>query len=104
MVVRQDLPLEQQLVQAIHAAHESGIYLSPASDKSTSVVVCSTSSEQQLLNTLDKVESRGIRTILFREPDIGNQATAFATEPIPSDQRHILKGLRLWKPKEVTLC
>lgn len=59
-------------------------------------------SEQQLINTLDKVESRGIRTILFREPDIGGEATAFATEPIPSEQRHLLKSLRLWKREEAT--
>jgi hypothetical protein len=103
-VVRQDLPIEQQIVQAVHAAHESGIYLSPPTGQTTSVVVCSVKSEQQLLNTLDRVESRGIKTILFREPDIGNEATAFATEPIPSHQRHMLKNLQLRKMREALPC
>jgi hypothetical protein len=35
---------------------------------------------------------------LFREPDIGNQATAFATAPITGAARRLFRHHRLWTP------
>lgn len=98
MVVRTDLSIPQQLCQAVHAAHESGIKFGNK-DHITSVVVCSVPNESSLISELEKTESRGIKTILFREPDINNQATAFATEPIPNNNRKIFSKLKLWSGK-----
>jgi hypothetical protein len=96
VVVRADLSIPQQLCQAVHAAHESGIRFGNPNDIS-SVVVCSVPDETSLLLEQEKVESKGIKTILFREPDINNQATAFATELIPSNYRKVFSKLVLWK-------
>jgi hypothetical protein len=45
----------------------------------------------------DRLERQGIRTVLFREPDIGNQATALATEPVNGSVRKSLSKYPLWK-------
>ena len=95
VVVRTDLSLAQQLCQAVHAAHESGIKFGDPSGIS-SVVICSVADEQSLLAVLQKADSRGIRTTLFREPDINNQATAFSTEPIAGSKRKTFSNLGLW--------
>lgn len=95
VVVRTDLPLSQQLCQAVHAAHEAGIRFGNPNGIS-SVVVCSVPNEQRLISELERIESKGIKTTLFREPDIDNQATAFATEPIFGNYRRAFSKLEMW--------
>lgn len=98
MVVRTDLSIPQQLCQAVHAAHESGIKFGNP-DHITSVVICGVPNEDSLISILSKTESKGIKAVLFKEPDINNQATAFATEPITNDNRKIFSNLKLWGGK-----
>lgn len=95
--VRRDLSLSQQMCQAAHAAHEAGIHLSNKDNGISSVVICSIPNEQELLKVQDKLAQRNIKTVTFREPDIENQATAIATEPISSDVRRYLSSYPLWK-------
>ena len=97
VLVRTDLPIEQQMCQAIHAAHESGIHLANKSKDISSVVVCAVPNEAKLQEVYIKLKSRGIKTVMFLEPDIGNQATALATEPICGDQRKIFANFKLWR-------
>lgn len=40
----------------------------------------------------------GIRQYLFTESDLGDQATAFATEPISGEKRKVFRKFPLWKP------
>lgn len=90
--------MPQQIVQAVHAAHDAGREFAvdnPYDDSHFSVVVCQVSSEQKLMEAYDKLNHRGIRMCLFREPDIGNQATALATEP--TKYRELFSKFRLWK-------
>jgi hypothetical protein len=51
--------------------------------------------EEQLLDAFRRISESGIRCIPFREPDIGNQLTAIATEPIVGDSRRSFKKYRL---------
>lgn len=95
MVVRADLSLAQQLCQAVHAAHEAGIKFGDPNGIS-SVVVCSVPNEQGLLIELQKANARGIKSVLFKEPDINNEATAFSTEPIVGSLRKTFSKLELW--------
>jgi len=88
--------LPQQIVQAVHAAHEAGIHFAHQSNNTSSVVVCEVPSEQDLLFALDSLTQKGIRCVLFREPDIGNEATALASEPIFGKHRHIFRKFKLW--------
>jgi hypothetical protein len=46
------------------------------------LVLCRVASEERLLAAADQLCRRGVRFALFREPDLGEQATALATEPI----------------------
>jgi hypothetical protein len=54
-------------------------------------------SEYELLKAQRQIERRGIKTVLFREPDIGDQATALATEPISGQDRKFFSRYKLWR-------
>ena len=41
----------------------------------------STTNEKQLIKLADQFEQKKLDYVLFREPDIGNKATAIAVEP-----------------------
>lgn len=97
MFVRTDLSLPQQLCQAVHAAHEAGIHLADKANGITSVVICAIPNEQELLKLQHRLTQLDIKSILFCEPDIDNQATALATEPISSDVRRFLSSYPLWR-------
>jgi len=43
--------------------------------------VLSTTNEKQLIKLADQFEQKKLDYVLFREPDIGNKATAIAVEP-----------------------
>jgi hypothetical protein len=95
--VRKDLPIAQQLVQAAHAAHESGLHLCQDKSEVNYLVALEVQNEEQLIAANDRIESRGIKAILFREPDIGNKATALCTEPIWGDKRKLFSRYSLWR-------
>lgn len=103
MLVRTDLPLAQQLCQAVHAAHEAGIrHGNP--EVVSSVVVCAVPNERALLEARERLDHRGIQSYLFREdgdtitpPTEYDQATALATEPLEHQRRKILSNYPLWK-------
>jgi hypothetical protein len=44
-------------------------------------------SENDLMALVFKAEGRGIRTAIFREPDIGDEVTAIALEPSPVSKK-----------------
>jgi hypothetical protein len=44
-----------------------------------------------LQKALSRLQQEGVICCPFIEPDIGNQLTSFATEPIFSDRRHIFR-------------
>lgn len=97
VLVRTDLTIPAQLVQAVHAAYESGRFFSIPGNHIDSTVVCQVPSEQDLIKANEKMRARGIKTILFREPDMGHQATALATEAIDSDLRRYCSNYKLWE-------
>lgn len=102
MLVRTDLPPEQQLVQAVHAAYESGLHLAtpPEQDVDYSVV-CAVDSEQELVDAHERLKRHGVRSVLFRDSDIDTQATALCTEPISGEKRRLLSKYQLWRAPAV---
>jgi len=72
-VVREDIGMGRAMAQAIHAMDEWAARFGP---QQGTVIVYAVSSEQKLL---ELVPDEG-RTILWREPDLGDEATAFATD------------------------
>jgi len=97
VLVRTDLTLPQQICQTAHAAYEAALHLTEPTNDIHHIVVCRIPSETQLLKAQYNIEQKGIRTILFQEPDIGNQATALATEPIAASDRRKLSKYKLWE-------
>lgn len=95
-MVRTDLSPAQQLVQAAHAAYEAGLHGQPGDD-TKSLVLCACSNEGELEDAKVFLEQHGIPHVLFREPDIGNQATALATLPVNPTQRKRLSRWKLWR-------
>ena len=57
--------------------------------------MCIVKGETKLQMTADRLAQAGIKYREFREPDIGNQLTAIATEPLIGDRRAPLKHFQL---------
>lgn len=72
-VVRTDLNPGRQMAQAVHAMDEWAALHGP--QKGT-VIIYAVPSEEALLAALPP----GGKTVLWREPDLKHQATAFATD------------------------
>ena len=72
-VTRTDLNEGRRAAQLLHAMDEWTALHGP---QQGTVIVYSVNSEQELMEALPE----GGRTILWREPDLKNQATAFATD------------------------
>ena len=97
-MVRTDLPPEQQTVQAVHAAFDSGKLFAEHDDRDTpSVVICSVPDEEALTEAALRLTRRGIDHVLFIEPDRDNEATALATAPINGNTRRIFSNYKLWR-------
>ena len=90
------MTLRQQVCQIAHAAHEAGIHLSNETEQISSIVVCTVSNEEALLKALDRIRFRGINVVLFREPDMNDEATALATEPLSGSARRVCSKYPLW--------
>ncbi len=92
--VRQDLSLAQQLVQASHAAHESGLAhqntVSPSS-----IIIFGTQDKCELEYHFARF-SEQLKCFPFFEPYKNIGLTAFATEPIGEDARKLFKEFKLW--------
>ena len=97
--VRQDISIPQQFVQACHAAHSCGLEHND-SGISSSIILFGIDNKEQLESLLEKYRLQ-LNCHPFYEPYKNTGLTAFATDPIPEDQRHIFKSFSLWKPKFV---
>ena len=97
LLIRKDLPVAQQLVQAAHAAHESGLHLCEDKSKVNYLVALEVIDEDRLLEAHERLQDRGVESILFREPDRNNEATALCTEPIRGNSRKMFSKYSLWR-------
>lgn len=96
VIVRQDLSLEQQMVQAIHAA------MAATADhgglkNDTRLAVVAVKNQAQLLEWAGRLERQGIAFSLFQEPDHGIGSSALATAPGAYETFKALRRLPLWK-------
>lgn len=96
--VRQDISIPQQLVQASHAAHESGLAHSQ-SGQSHSIIIFGTKDKAELEYLFEQYRSE-LSCYPFYEPYKNTGLTAFATLPIPESKRHIFKSFKLWKAEQ----
>lgn len=95
--MRNDLSNAQKAVQVGHACIEVGRSFLPTDGEHPSLIIFGIKSEPKLLSISDHLRSLGIKVREFREPDIGNQLTAIATEPVGGDRRHLFSKYCLLK-------
>jgi hypothetical protein len=88
------LSTPQQAVQSCHAAIEAALSFGHLPDH-PSVIICGIDSETKLLNAQKKLVALGIKCHPFYEPDIGNQLTAVACEPVYGEQRRAFRQYQL---------
>lgn len=94
--VRNDLSVAQKAVQSCHAVIECAkIFDFNSLADHPSVITLSARSEHKLLEFCSYLERIGVKYASFREPDIGHQMTAIATEPIFENKRLHFKKFQL---------
>lgn len=96
LFVRQDIRLEQQLVQASHAALTLGS--TTPIQGIPNLILIGVPSQMDLLTLEWRLSSHGIRFITFEEPDFNLGLTAIATEPLDAKRKKALAEYRLWRP------
>ncbi|OAI54314.1 hypothetical protein AYO44_15175 [Planctomycetaceae bacterium SCGC AG-212-F19] len=67
----------------------------PSGEAHPNVIVCGLPDELALTRCLEHLAQLGVRHRPFREPDLGDQLTAIATEPIPRFQKRLFRKYRL---------
>jgi hypothetical protein len=97
VLVRQDIPIEQQIVQSSHAAAEAARSHYRDHHGIASVVLLSVPDRHALLAARERLRAKGIQSELFFEPDFNMGHSALATEPIPNGMRHHLRSWGLWR-------
>lgn len=97
-MVRKDLSLSQQAVQACHAALESGRQFPWVGDH-PHLVLLNVPDEPSLNRWLEEVLSQPqFKVTPFREPDLNNSLTAIAVAGVSSKSlRHYFRSLPLFK-------
>lgn len=95
VLIRNDLSNAQKAVQAGHALIESSRTFIKSNDEHPSVILCTVKSEHKLLSCAKELESQGIEHVIFREPDIGMQATALASKPLVGKDRKAFSRFQL---------
>lgn len=97
VIVRRDIPLADQIVQVGHACFEGGLTFSFLGD-SCNLVLAEAQNQEELCRIQAKINSLGIKNVIFWEEDESMGYTAICTEPIEDKNRGKLRGLAMWRP------
>ncbi len=94
MLVRTDIPLADQLVQACHASIEAGARFHHPTG--CHLVLLSVPDERALHEALTGLDWHGICYSLFYEPDDGIGYSAACTQPVGKHHRRLFRRYNLW--------
>ena len=98
VLVRGDLTPPQKCVQSCHAAMEAAKHFLPDYNKEhPHLVVCTVKTEDHLKKAIENLKNTDIKFKVFIEPDIGDELTAIATEPLFGNKRKFFKKYQLLK-------
>ena len=78
----------------MHAAHEAGAKFGDPAN--CYLIAVTLPSESDLLDFQGYLESQGIKTLTFQEPDLGNQTTALAALTFNKESKYFSR-LPLWR-------
>ena len=96
VLVRADLPLANQIVQAGHACWEAASRFA-APGENCALVALSVPSEARLRAAVAALRQRGVQVYLFHEDDFPRGDTAACTEPLDATRRRLLRKFDLWR-------
>jgi hypothetical protein len=95
VLVRSDLRIEQQMVQAAHAALEAG-FAFKAPPSTSNLVLLAVAGQDELLAAAEMLADKGVEHELFFEPDDEMGYSALATRPLfTKRERSALAGFAL---------
>ena len=97
IITRRDLPFEKCTVQCGHAIWEASKAFSHLTVEHPHFCICSVRDEKRLRHDMEKLCRSGVKLREFYEEDLDNQLTAFATEPIYGERRHLFRNFQLLK-------
>lgn len=98
VLIRSDLTLSQQGVQAVHASM-AAIHSHGGLTNDTRLALLTVKDELELLKIEQKCQLNFVAYEKFWEPDHMIGWSALATAPISREQGRIFKNLKLWKPE-----
>lgn len=87
LFVRKDLSPAQMIVQSNHASIVLGASLKDTKPAELNLVLCGAHDERHLESIKRHFAENNCEIVEFREPDIGNQLTAIASQPLPYSQK-----------------
>jgi hypothetical protein len=96
VLIRLDISLAQQMVQAAHAAAEAGRQFYKSPHGIASLIVLSVANQEKLYAAQAQLHRKGVANTVFFEPDFGIGDSALATEPLLDHQRKYMRGWPLW--------
>ena len=97
VLVREDISLEQKLVQVGHAVLEAGFRFQQP-EQTASLIVLSVPDKDALVQAASRLTAKGIDHYLFHEPDFGMEHSALATRPLSAKaERHLMRKYPLFK-------
>lgn len=97
VLIRTDIPIEQQLVQTGHAAWEAGQRF-PKPDEVASLIVLSVPGKDELEAASRRLTEHGIDNYLFYEPDFEMGHSALATRALTTQaERDLLRMYPLYR-------
>jgi hypothetical protein len=95
IITRNDLPNSQKAVQGSHASIEMARTFLTKGDEHPSLILTVVKNENKLKAMSKELFEKGIKFVVFREPDRDNEITAIATEPLSFERRRKLSRLQL---------
>ena len=98
VLVRTDISLAQQIVQASHACAEVGRAHYREHHGTASLVLLAVADPTELRAAQLQLAGKAVRTVMFHEPDFQMGDSALATEPLAAKQRKYLRRWPLWRP------
>lgn len=102
LIVRTDLPLADQILQAAHAAQEAGARWGVP--PRCHLVLLAVQDGQALREVEAACRMRNVAALAFEEPDPASGRhepmgkTALCTAPLPSAARRLFRRLAAWRP------
>jgi hypothetical protein len=99
ILVRIDIPLVDQMVQAAHAVMEAA-WAFPRPACPTHLALLAVPDEQTLSLAAGRARERGIALVMFHETDGDMGYTAFCTAPLTGKARNAFRRYPLWRPSQ----